>query len=794
MTTVSNIYQGFNSSLSLKPLVDVLKKMIAANKPGARKLYNELIEEVEAKPDLLKPMQSSEVLMRNKELAETLLSTIFPPSTASNQGMYAIAYPFRSDTIYASPAFRELFLKEGSNQITVPNHKTNINISKATLHLAYKLILKKYYAYKSPVITTSVHPFTDKETGLIKYYELSLNAQFVDVVISNESFTLPQKITAQQMADPEQLEEILPLANFSFEGLVVIDVSDVTSEQVIVEMKTALLNINAFSDVAVYNELQEHVQSLIEVPHVKIGITPFFKMNDYYLYTEAHYQNSLLFKNEEVINNKDSISELAQKTFRFTNTPLFFKRLQETDQADHELFQYYAAQDAQTLVLCLLKCDDGQLIGLLEILSEEQNALQHQHLNKLQPAIQLFALALEKTFESLELQIDKTIKEHFTAVQPAVEWKFTEAAFYYLQHSQQSDLAKMPNISFENVYPLYGAIDVRHSSTERNLSIQQDLLEQLNLAKKVLEQAAKLMEFPLLKETIYRIEKYLVAASDSLLSDDEMVIYDFLQNDLDKLLKHLRIIKPELKKTIETYFTEIDNQKKDLYKNRKKYEESLTRINDVLDRFIDWEQQSAQEIYPHYFERYITDGLEFNIYVGQSLAPLHPFDEIYVRNLKLWQLTFLAKAARLTHALEKRLTLPLQTTQLILAHSVPLSISFRRKERKFDVDGAYNIRYEIIKKRIDKVHIKDTDERLTQPGTIAIVYSQHKELQEYMEYVEFLQSEKLLGSNLEHFDLEDTQGISGLKAIRIDVNLSNEEAEAPRAEYTRLSSKQLMRK
>jgi hypothetical protein len=794
MTNISNINEGFNSSLSLRPLVEVIKKMTSSNMPGARKLYQKLLEEIEAAPELLAPLQSPEALLKHKDLAETLLSTIFAPSTASMQGMYAISFPFRSETIYASPAFKELFLKEGSARITVPNHRTNINISKATLNLAYKLILKKFYGFQAPVIASSVHPFTGKDIKLTKYYELKLNAQFVDVKVTNENFVLPQNVSPAIITDLEQLEELLPIANFSFDGIVVIDVVDVTAEQVISEIKTLLLNINAFSDVTVYNELQLHLQSLVELPDVKIGITPFFKLNQFYMYTEAHYQNSLLFKNEEVIRNKDRISEICQKVFRFTNNPLLLNRLQDTNEANHEIFQLYASLGAENLVLFPLKSDDGQLIGLLEILSEKEDTIQYEHINRLQAAIPLFSLALGITYESLELQIDKTIKEHFTAVQPAVEWKFTEAAFQYLQHSQQTELAKMPNISFEEVYPLYGAIDVRNSSSERNTAIQKDLLEQLNHAKSVLENASKLMDFPLLKETVYRIDKYIEAASDSLLSDDEMIIYDFLQNDLENLLDHLRIIKPELKKNIEGYFKTIDPQKKVLYKNRKEYEESLTRINDVLDRFIDSEQQSAQDIYPHYFERYITDGLEFNIYVGQSLAPHHPFDEIYVRNLKLWQLTFLAKAARLTNALEKKLSLPLRTTQLILAHSIPLSISFRKKERKFDVDGAYNIRYEIIKKRIDKVHIKDSEERLTQPGTISIVYSQHKELQEYMEYVEFLQNENLLGKNLEHFDLEDTQGISGLKAIRVDVNLENDISLPSKVELSKTTSEKLLRK
>jgi hypothetical protein len=273
-----------------------------------------------------------------------------------------------------------------------------------------------------------------------------------------------------------------------------------------------------------------------------------------------------------------------------------------------------------------------------------------------------------------------------------------------------------------------------------------------------------------------------------------MLIYEFLQHDIDGLFKHLHTTHPELKKSIDGYFSSLDPQRNIIYHHRKDYEETITRINDALDRFIDGEQAAAQQVFPHYFERYITDGIEFNIYVGQSLAPSHPFNEIYVKNLKLWQITMLAKAARLTHGLEKKLPLPLQTTQLILAHSIPLSISFRRKERKFDVDGAYNIRYEIIKKRIDKVHLKDSEERLTQPGRIAIVYSQQKELNEYLEYIEFLKAEGLLTDSIEHVELEDTQGISGLKGIRVGVNLTTLETTPPKVELIKRPTRELVEK
>jgi len=781
-----------NSLLSLQPLVVVLKKMIAEGKPGAKKLYEGLIREIESKPELLKPMRDISALQNDAELVETILSTIFPPSTSSNQGVYAITPPFDTDTVYTSPGFKQLFLKGDSNTIYFSDSRTIVDVSNTSLNLAYSLILKKFYSHNTSVTANSIHAFKDGN-GLTKYYDLKLNAQFVDIKISNEDFKLPKEFSPSKTLNADELQEIFPLQNFQFEGLVVIEVHDVTQEQVIVEIKTALLSINSFSDVDIYDELQQHVQSLIGLKNVTIGITPFFKLNDCYLYTETLYKNSILFKHDEAMNESDQVVGICEEIFEYPNQPVLYETLNEASTLNNKLLKYYYEYGAKSLMLCPLKTDEGKLVGLLEIVSLKGGQLQMQHLSKLQPAIQLFALALEKSGESLELQIDKTIKEHFTAVQPVVEWKFTEAAFNFLEHRRSSEQAKMQGISFADVYPLYSAIDIRNSSSERNAAIQMDLLEHLNSAKDLLLKASKIIRFPLLDETRFRVEKYIDSISEALLSDDELAIYDFLQTDLDSLFKNLTTRCPELKKWIDEYFTRLDPQRGVIYHHRKDYEESITRINDVLDRFIDNEQVEAQKIYPHYFERYLTDGIEFNIYIGQSLSPHQTFNEMYVRNLKLWQLNLLAKAARITHTLEKRLPLPLQTTQLILAHSVPLTISFRRKERKFDVEGAYNIRYEIIKKRIDKVHLKDSEERLTQPGKIAIVYSQHKELEEYLEFIEYLQHEKLLGEELEHLDLEDTQGISGLKAVRVNILLQTE-ASSQKPELSKTTTQQLLRK
>lgn len=91
------------------------------------------------------------------------------------------------------------------------------------------------------------------------------------------------------------------------------------------------------------------------------------------------------------------------------------------------------------------------------------------------------------------------------------------------------------------------------------------------------------------------------------------------------------------------------------------------------------------------------------------------------------------------------------------------------EERKFDLDGVHHARYEVVKKRIDKAFIKNSNERLTKPGTIAIVYFNENDIQEYYRYIGHLTKKKLIEGVPEKLDLEELQGVNGLKALRVNV-------------------------
>ena len=772
----------YQSRVSFQPLLTVLKRALNhGSAEGVKKLYSGILEYADQHPELEKAVDDISILEPHREWIQMLLSIIFPPTASEQELLYSAGVPFSYTTIYTSRLFNMLFIEPGTNNIKIPDNDTGRDIEHDRLIGAYNLILKKYCNHHSPDFVSSVHPYHDAHSGLIKYMELQLDTRYVDVKYTGSHLPIPEDFINKKdhgLLSLEQLQHNIPIEQFAFEGIVIGRVIDVTEAEVISQMKSELLNLNAFSEGVVYHKLQDLVQSLIGIKDIRIGITPFFKVNGHYVFSELHNSNSLLFKHYKAVMERDSVNDCCRELFMGTDKPIIYEKIDDETVQNVEYLGFYYDQGYRSLILAPLK-HNGDLWGILEIGSDHESKLNYKHISKLDVAIPLFTRAIEKSAESLDNQIDKVIKEQFTAVQPSVEWKFTEAAYNYIIQKQQGKDPKPERIAFETVYPLYGAIDIRNSSVERSQSIQLDFIEQLQMAAAVIKKAQSNMAFPLLQEVQFKIDKHISAASDVLLSDEETIIHDFLQNQVTSIFKHLKGTAPAIQKDIDAYFAALDKNIGMIYHHRKEFEESIAKINEQVSRFVDREQVSVQQIFPHYFERYVTDGVEFNIYIGQTLSPRKKFDELYLRNMRMWQLTTLAKASRLTHELCKQLTHPMKTTQLILSHSTPISISFRADERKFDVDGAGNIRYELIKKRIDKVHIKDTNERFTQPGKISIVYSQPKDAEEYAEYIEFLQNQKLLKPGIEHHDLEDLQGVVGLRGLRVDVQYEDDTAKTP---------------
>lgn len=394
---INNYNSLFNSQLSFKPLLDALRHNINSNKTGLHKLYNQVIASFDEHPELLGPIDDLSILAPYEELIQELLSAVFPPTTANQ--MYGVSLPFNNAVIFSSPIFKRILVDPVKNELKINAGDSAEELKREGVRFAYNLLLKKIMNFSMPENSRFVIPFTNQETGQTRYYELRLDGRFIDIKPSGEMPELPSTIlnpqTGSLMSISELMEKI-PLTRFVFEGIMVIRVNDTTEAEAISKIKNRLLENNALSDAAVYNELEGYIQSLIGLKNLSIGVTPFFKINNHYVYSDLHNSNSILFRHLDSIAQKDEISDYCKILFRENGKPVLYETLTNQALSEIQCLQYYYKEGARSVILCPLQSHDG-MIGLLEIVSKNANELKPQHITKLEEALPLFARGLEKS-------------------------------------------------------------------------------------------------------------------------------------------------------------------------------------------------------------------------------------------------------------------------------------------------------------------------------------------------------------------------------------------------------------
>jgi hypothetical protein len=512
--------------------------------------------------------------------------------------------------------------------------------------------------------------------------------------------------------------------------------------------------------------LQARLRTLLRRPQLLLGLAAIEGDQVFLLNNGCKLQRHCIFADSDHYSTADFAGSVYARSVQ-EGKPLIIEDLMRYP-ARSALEDAIIQRGVRNMVVAPLYYQD-ELIGTLDLGSPipgDLNAIQAMKLGEVLP---LFSMAIKRSMEELNHTVQAIIKEKYTAIHPSVEWRFRKAALNFMLQQHAGALSEIEPIVFEEVYALYGASDIRGSSTLRNAVIQADLLEQLHLARAIFVAAYRQKPLPFFDEFAYRIGKKIAALEVGLSSGDEATLLDFLGREVEPLFDHLQEFGRGVCEHIEAYRTAVDPTLGVLYRRRKDFEESVTLVNETISACLDEEEGKAQAMFPHYFEKHKTDGIDYGIYVGASLVEDGKFDRLYLRNLRLWQLMVMCRVGRKADRLKEHLRVPLDTAHLILVQSTPLSIRFRPDEKQFDVDGTYNIRYEIIKKRIDKAVIKGTAERLTQPGRIAIIYSQSREAEEYREYIDYLRASGYLTDDVEDVDLEDLQGIQGLKALRVTV-------------------------
>jgi GAF domain len=757
----------YHSKLSFKP---VFEKIRQTKEKKVKGFSDEFIFLEDFENQLLKLSDSTGAKDRS-EKTDVLIRLLFPALFFEGQ-MGFIGTPFTKEFTFMTPAMNEMF-DSGKWELKM---KASLMEPRAmqTVLQAGSVILEKLYDRKEGMVFSEKMCIRHKETLLEKYFQINIITDFIKVVPQKPL----RKLNAKQIFrllngwdNKELWLKCFPPENFKFEGIVIGYLTDVTDVEIMSQLKVKLLEeSNSNNPDEILKEMTSAFRSFLGMPEITFGSLQSLDMM---------LQMSQMGSSWTVVGDANFLASLPGEAFGEgvygkvleDDEPVIIgdlKKLPEPSDIDKILIE----KGYRSLLLAPLFDNDGKSLGAFELASKKPYQFSKMTLIKLKDAISFFELGTNRWLKEIENQVNLFIQQQYTSIHPSVEWKFIEVSKKYLwSKAFNNEEVVLDPVVFKNIYPLYAQADIVGSSTLRNKSIESDLIDNLERVKKVIKACRKNLAYDLLEIYLSKVEEDLERLKKgAFISSDESQIVDLLNREIHPLLRQIQGKYDEAPHTLlEKYFAYLDPKLNIVYRKRKAYEQSVGLLNRAISDFIEKEDEKKQKILPHFFEKYTTDGVEYNIYIGESLLQNGGFSGYYLKDFRLWQLITMCEVTRLVKRISTELPVPLTTAQLVFVFNNHLSIRFHMDEKQFEVDGAYNVRYEILKKRIDKAVIKGTGERLTQSGKIATVWLNEIDKREYLEYLKHLQKKGFITNEIEELELEKLQGAEGLKALRVTV-------------------------
>ncbi|MCF6407935.1 GAF domain-containing protein [Chitinophaga filiformis] len=772
----------FQIQLSFFHIVEELEKRAAGPEGESTIRAKALLAEVAQCPELVEGLTTFEQIEKNQDLIHRLLADYFPKELTLNE-IKAINLPYTDLLFNHTERFKNILKAAGPD--------FSFNIRDFDEHQFYVLscclILNEFYG---TTLDFSRPLFYDIPTadGVIKHYRILYNADFLDILPTEKALTLTADdidLLLDSYDDLDLWKSKFPKESWTLKGFAIMTLYDATVENAVSIFKERLLGMNA---AGFEEKMQSIFRSIYRIPDIKVGFTLYNQEEDQFSASDpfSQYMTSFIVQGQ---GHKEAHMLLCSSSYNCLIKKKEYFAISDVGEfitADPEnlLGNYFHQKGIKSFILAPV-VKNGQLLGVLELLSLRTKELNSINANKLEVVMPYLTDTMERLLVELQNEIQAVIQEKFTAIHSSVYWKFREEVQQLIAHREARKDYALQEIVFPDVYPLYGQIDIKGSSEVRNASVQQDLQLQIKTLCPLIKQLSH-PEYAMAQQEVSgwtstttghspqqteafgavqeQLRDYLIELSFPLRAGTEQYITAYLASEVHPLLQRYAT-----DPRVQAYFAETDKEKGAFHLQRRKYETTISSINNKLSDVIDRNQTTAQTLFPHYYERFKTDGIEHNLYIGASISPKQAFSLQKLYDLRLWQLQTLCEMEIAHHRLKAELPYPLDVTSLILVYNATIAIRFRMDEKRFDVDGSYNARFEIVKKRIDKAFIKDTTERITQAGKITIVFSSNMEEQEYLRYIKTLQSQMILENDIEQFDVEDLQGVSGLKAIRVKI-------------------------
>lgn len=757
----------YYSVISFHKVIHALQDIV--NEDGAKyrvEYAKSLLEEVAKVPELNSGITSKKTINENADLIHNLLADLFPTVLTNNE-IKAVSLPFHNFNFNFTKRFKQILADAGES------FEVNIRdfASDDFYILSCCLILNSHYNQNFDISRPLFYDIPDK-VGILKHYRITYNADFVEIIPTENAIAITEddiKLLKNNYDNIQIWKEKFPKHSWILKGFGIITLFDVTIENSISILKSNLIKSDAEN--SIMDIIQSSFQSIFKISNLKVGIVFLNNSIDGFFEMSRNINISSFFNYPEL----DENPELKLQSILFfrevVKAPEYYCVSDIDDLIANPEFSLYASllksKNIESFILAKLNSVDT-FQGFIEVISDKKYALHSVNSKKINSVLPFINDTVDRIDSDVKYQFEAIIQREFTTIHPSVYWKFLDEAKNYFRFSTENSNYVFNEIEFGSVYPLFGETDIKGSTYLRNIATKSDIENQLNELIDMFDFARKLSSNLLFEQRFTELNSYKKDFLDDLNTYTEFQIQNYIIQNIHPVLKKFdeyELMQP----LVQSYAKKLDQTLTKYCPSRSKYDAAIIKINKDLAEVIDASQNKIQHVFPHYFERFKSDGIEHNAYIGSSISPALIYDNLYLYNLRLWQIQTMCEMVRNHYMLNAGLEIEL--TSLILVYNYPINIHFRFDEKRFDVTSSSDVRFQMIKKRIDKANIKDKDERIVKPRFLTIVYLNENDKLEYLRYLRFLIQKQFFIGEIEDIEIEDLQDISGLHALRIQINI-----------------------
>ncbi|MDO5614937.1 MAG: GAF domain-containing protein [Cruoricaptor ignavus] len=728
-------------------------KTLAENTTDGRK--KALLKQYQNIPELKNGSDKIADLEKHKDFISEILEDVFPKILTDNE-IKAVSFPLCDYTFNYTNRFKKI-LEDGKTSFKI--NIEDINEDEFYIFNCC-FILQKIYGVQFMSSFSTSFQARDKE-GILRHYKISINVDFAEVLPTEKSQPITQEDIDElrnNFDDMALWKKKFPPESWLMKGFAIISLTDTTSDTALSHLKSVLLGINIQS-VEPNADVIDAFVSYYNIPDINIGFIPYDEKNSRFNESLVPEKNMSQFVLDYWKKTNTEDRQIAVQHILYNPKPFLVADIYklEEDAKQHPVYNTLIKKNINSFIILPI-VEDNQLLGIMEISSQTPNTMNAITLKKSEQLLPFLRNTILRFKSEIENRTEAIIQREYTTIHPSIRWRFREEAEQVLDAEIRNQQYKPKEIIFKNLHPFFGQIDIVASSIKREKAILKDMLKQLKWLKNFFEKNKNTDS----EKYIFAIDSYLKEIENDPESRQQERFLLFINYQIHPFIT--ANYEPNI---FADYFSKLNTKNNLLTTEQDKLDLTIDTLNTALSVELQMAEQKAQEIFPNYFAYLKSDGIEYNLLVGESIAPKQGFSSELLPKFKLWQLETIFGAMDLFNKIKPTLPYPITVAGLTLAYNEVIGMKFRMDEKRFDIEDAASSRYEIIKKRLEKALIKNTTERLTQAGKIAIVYLSENSKEEYLSLIKMI--EKKLGKNImiENLEIENLQGITGLKALRI---------------------------